>query len=91
MKVVLASVSMRVGWSDFERIPSTPGVFARTLAPADDERFEDAFALSRGEVSSFRATAGRILVGAEERWGPRGRRRIRPESSGGIAVSSPEP
>ena len=42
-------------------------------------------------LTSFRATAGRILVGAEDARGPRGRRRIRPEFSGSIAILSPEP
>ncbi len=92
MKVVLASVSMRIGWSDVERIPSTPGVFARTLAPADDERFEDSFALCRGEVSSFRATEGRILVGAEDAGGPAGVAAFDPNLPGAspFRVRSPE-
>jgi GNAT superfamily N-acetyltransferase len=92
MNVVLASVSMRVGWSYLERIPSTPGAFARTLAPADDERFEDAFALSRGEVSSFRATAGRILIGAEDARGPAGVAAFDPNLAGAslFQVRSPE-
>jgi GNAT superfamily N-acetyltransferase len=92
MNVVLASVSMRVGWSHVQRIPSTPGAFARTLAPADDKRFEDAFALSRGEVSSFRATAGRILVGAEDARGPAGVAAFDPNLPGAslFRVRSPE-
>ncbi len=68
LRVVLASVSMRVAWADVSRIAPATGVVARRLPPADDARFEDAFALSRGELSAFRAL-GRILVAAEDTGG----------------------
>jgi len=72
MSVVLASVSMRIAWTDAARIEPVAGTVARPLAPADDARFEDALALSRGEASAYRAPAGRVLVGAEGPDGPVG-------------------
>jgi len=72
MSVVLASVSMRIAWTDVARIEPVAGIVARPLAPADDARFEDALALSRGEASAYRAPAGRVLVGAEGPDGPVG-------------------
>jgi ribosomal protein S18 acetylase RimI-like enzyme len=72
MSVVLASVSMRIAWADVARIEPLAGIVARPLAPADDARFEDALALSRGEASAYRAPAGRVLVGAEGPDGPVG-------------------
>jgi ribosomal protein S18 acetylase RimI-like enzyme len=68
MRVVLASVSMRIAWADVARIALAPGVVARPLSPADDARFEDAFALSPGELSAFRAL-GRMIVAAEDAGG----------------------
>jgi hypothetical protein len=41
------------------RIEPLAGIVARPLPPADDARFEDALALSRGEPSDYRAPAGR--------------------------------
>jgi ribosomal protein S18 acetylase RimI-like enzyme len=65
MRVVHASVSMRIAWAHVARIAPSRGITARPLAPADDRRFEDALDLFRGELANFRAQ-GRILVGADD-------------------------
>lgn len=65
MRVVHASVSMRIAWAQVARIAPSRGITARPLAPADDRRFEDALDLFRGELAAVRAQ-GRILVGADD-------------------------
>jgi hypothetical protein len=72
MSVTLASVSMRMAWADVARMALVPRALGRPLAPTDDSRFEDAFALSRGEISAFRDPGRRVLVGAEDSEGPAG-------------------
>jgi ribosomal protein S18 acetylase RimI-like enzyme len=72
MRVALASVSMRLAWASVERLAPIAAVTTRPLAPADDGRFEAALGLSPGEISAFRALAGRILLGSESGGDPVG-------------------
>jgi ribosomal-protein-alanine N-acetyltransferase len=65
MQVVLEGVSVRLAWADVARLPPSPGVETRSLAPADDARFEDALGLTRGDFTVSRALPGRVFVGAE--------------------------
>lgn len=65
MRAVHESASIRFAWADTTRLAEAPSVVTRILAAEDDEAFETALSLSKGELDGFRTTLGRTVVGGE--------------------------
>jgi GNAT superfamily N-acetyltransferase len=63
MRVVLESASLRLAWMDLARLPRGDAETS-PIRPEEDEAFEDALGLSRGDLSACRATPGRVFYGA---------------------------
>ncbi len=72
MCVVHESASIRFAWAHTSRLANAPSVTTRVLAAADDEAFETALSLSRGELDGFRTTLARTVVGGEVAGAPVG-------------------
>jgi GNAT superfamily N-acetyltransferase len=70
MREILSAVSLQLAWADVAKLPAPiEGTTTRALGITDDPRFENALALDRGDLTSCRATPGRVFVGAEDRDG----------------------
>jgi hypothetical protein len=71
------SRSLTVAWSRIDEAPHVAGVSTMNVAREDDERFERAFEVARGQLAAERAR-GRIIVAIEAR-----------DALGGVAAFDP--
>ncbi|MGH7286365.1 MAG: GNAT family N-acetyltransferase [Polyangiaceae bacterium] len=72
MKIAFESVSFRFAWAHLENLELAPSATARLLEPGEEQKFETAFSLPRGEIASYRGFAGRILFACEDAEEPAG-------------------
>ena len=66
MKIAFESVSFRFAWAHLENLELAEGATARLLEAGEEEKFEAAFSLPRGEIESYRGFAGRELFACED-------------------------
>ena len=92
MKIVFESVSFRFAWAHLENLELAPHATARLLESGEEEKFEAACSLARGEIKSYRGFAGRILFACEdERNNPAGAGVFDPKFPGASPFAVPNP